>query len=201
MKPASDVSQLVSHRLRESIAVNQAILDDPLLLETVEAVARLCVRSLGHDGKIILFGNGGSAADAQHLSAELVGRYLRDRQALAGIALTVNSSCLTAIGNDYSFAEVFSRQIEALGTKRDVAIGISTSGTSENVIRALRAARSMGMATVGMTGSGGRLTEEVDYCIRVPSTRTPRIQEAHIVLGHILCELIEEAFTNASNLS
>jgi D-sedoheptulose 7-phosphate isomerase len=193
-------AQLISERLKDSIAVKRAILEDSQLIEIVEAVAELCACTIRRNGKIIMFGNGGSAADAQHLAAELVGRYMRERRALAGVALT-NTSCLTAIGNDYSYDEVFSRQIEAIGTKGDVAIGISTSGNSKNVVRALRTAKAIGMATVGMTGSsGGQVKHEADYCVCVPSAQTPRIQEAHIVLGHILCELVEADVVDASNI-
>lgn len=201
MKTTSGAAQLVSDRLRQSIAVKQAILEDQHLLQLLEGIAELCIQSLRQGGKIIFFGNGGSAADAQHLAAELVGRYLRERRALAGIALTANSSCVTAIGNDYSFDEVFSRQIEALGNKGDVAIGISTSGNSRNVVRALEAAKARGLSTVGITGSGGgQLQDAAEYCLCVPSAETPRVQEAHIVLGHILCELIEESVCDARDL-
>ncbi len=196
MRTASDTLQLVAERLRESIEVKKAILATDELIELVHETARACIRSLEWGGKIILFGNGGSAADAQHIAAELVGRYLRDRRALAAIALTTNTSNLTAIGNDYSYEEVFSRQIEAIGNKSDLAIGISTSGNSKNVIRAVSAARKRGLTTVGLTGSnGGELRHETDYCLCVPSEHTPRIQEAHILLGHTLCEIIEEHFS------
>jgi D-sedoheptulose 7-phosphate isomerase len=140
-----------------------------------------------------LFGNGGSAADAQHIAAEFVGRFNFDRPALPALALSVNSSCVTAIGNDFGFDQVFSRQIEALGAPGDVAIGITTSGNSPNVIRAMVAARKIGLKTVGFTGStGGQLKEAVDHCICVPSDETPRIQECHILVGHVLSQLVEE---------
>jgi D-sedoheptulose 7-phosphate isomerase len=196
MRTASDTLQLVAERLRESIEVKQAILANDELIELVHETAHACIRSLEWGGKVILFGNGGSAADAQHIAAELVGRYLRNRRALAAIALTTNTSNLTAIGNDYSYEEVFSRQIEAIGNKGDIAIGISTSGNSKNVIRAVIAAKKRGITTVGMTGgNGGELRHETDLCICVPSEHTPRIQEAHILLGHTLCEIIEEHFS------
>jgi D-sedoheptulose 7-phosphate isomerase len=196
MRTASDTLQLVAERLRESIEVKQAILANDELIELVHETAHACIRSLEWGGKVILFGNGGSAADAQHIAAELVGRYLRNRRALAAIALTTNTSNLTAIGNDYSYDEVFSRQIEAIGNKGDIAIGISTSGNSKNVIRAVGAAKKRGITTVGMTGgNGGELRHETDLCICVPSEHTPRIQEAHILLGHTLCEIIEEHFS------
>jgi D-sedoheptulose 7-phosphate isomerase len=188
--------------VRESIRVKQAILEDNQIMELVQEAARVCVRALECGGKLILCGNGGSAADSQHLAAELVGRYLRERRALPAIALTTNTSCLTAISNDYSYDEVFSRQIEAIGNKGDIAIGISTSGNSKNIVQALRTARERGLTTIGMTGSaGGRLRQEADYCLCVPSEQIPRIQEAHILLGHILCELVEESFSNERNIS
>jgi D-sedoheptulose 7-phosphate isomerase len=202
MRAASDTLQLVAERVRESIEVKEAILKDERLMKAVQTTAQLCVQALQSGGKLIVFGNGGSAADAQHLAAELVGRYLVERRALAAIALTTNTSCLTAIGNDYSYDEVFSRQVEAIGNSGDVAIGISTSGNSKNVIQAMRTARKISLITVGMTGSdGGRLQQEVDHCLRVPSGQTPRIQEAHILLGHIMCEIIEENFTGTRNIS
>ena len=141
----------------------------------------------------LFFGNGGSAADAQHLAAELSGRFLRERPSLSGWALTTNSSALTAIGNDYSFDEVFSRQLAGLGSHGDIAFAISTSGNSPNVLKALGLARDNSLVSIGLTGgSGGKLRELVDHCICIPSDQTPRIQEAHILTGHILCELIDE---------
>ena len=194
--------QRVTDRVRESIKVKQAILEDDHLMELVQEVATVCIRALECGGKLILFGNGGSAADAQHLAAELIGRYLKERRALAAIALTTNTSCLTAISNDYSYDQVFSRQIEAIGNKGDIAIGISTSGNSKNVLQALSTAKERGLTTIGMTGSvGGRMRQATDYCLSIPAEQTPRIQEAHILLGHILCELIEESFANVRNIS
>jgi D-sedoheptulose 7-phosphate isomerase len=202
MRTASDALQLVADRLREGIEVKRAILASDELLKLIHEVAVACIHALESGGKIILFGNGGSAADAQHIAAELVGRYLRNRRALGAIALTTNTSCLTAIGNDYSYEEVFSRQIEAIGNRADLAIGISTSGNSQNVLRALLAAKKKGLTTVGLTGgNGGKLRNEIDYCLCVPSEQTPRIQEAHIALGHILCEIIEEHFSHEHNIS
>jgi D-sedoheptulose 7-phosphate isomerase len=201
MRTASENLRRVSDRVRESIEVKRSILEDDRLMDLTQRVAELCVRALKSGAKLILFGNGGSAADAQHLAAELTGRYLRERRALPAIALTTNTSCLTAIGNDYSYDQVFSRQIEGLGKKGDIAIGISTSGNSKNVILALRAARELGLSTIGMTGTtGGILSSEADYCLCIPSDQTPRIQEAHILLGHILCELIEESFADERNI-
>jgi D-sedoheptulose 7-phosphate isomerase len=193
MRTTVDTGRLVTERIRESAAVKQAMLEDGELLDLVREVAEVCVDSLKRGGKLLLFGNGGSAADAQHLAAELVGRYLLERSALPAMALNTNCSCVTAIGNDYSYEEIFSRQIEAFGGKDDVAIGISTSGNSRNVIRAVKIAKDKGMATAVMTGkAGGMLKTIADYCVCVPSDETPRIQEAHILIGHVLCEIIEE---------
>ena len=142
--------------------------------------------------KMLLFGNGGSAADAQHIAAEFVGRFIPDRPALPALSLAVDPSGVTAIGNDYGFEQVFARQIEALGREGDVALGISTSGNSPNVLEALNTAKNRGMYTIGFTGeSGGKMWNRVDALFRVPSTRTPRIQETHIILGHVLAELVD----------
>jgi D-sedoheptulose 7-phosphate isomerase len=148
---------------------------------------------LNAGGKVLVFGNGGSAADAQHLAGELVGRYLRDRRALPAIALTTDPSIVTAVGNDMGFEEVFRRQVEAHGRKGDVAVGISTSGRSPNVIAALEAARANGLVTVALTGEGGgKLQGRVDHLIDVPSLDTPRVQEVHGLVVHLLCQIVEE---------
>jgi D-sedoheptulose 7-phosphate isomerase len=182
---------LIQQRIRTSIAVKQELLKQSALLAQV---AEKLIEAYEAGKKILVFGNGGSAADAQHIAAELVGKYYMDRRPLPAEALTLNTSSLTAIGNDYAFERIFARQVEALGNPGDVAIGISTSGNSPNVIEAIRAAKKKGMITIGLTGAeGGRLRNEVDYCICVPSKDTPRIQEAHILIGHIWCELIERA--------
>jgi D-sedoheptulose 7-phosphate isomerase len=151
---------------------------------------------LAAGGKVLLCGNGGSAADCQHIAAELVGRFGRERRALAAIALTVDTSALTAIANDYSFDRVFARQVEALGRKGDALLAISTSGRSKNVLEALRAARGLGMRTLALTGEGGR-GMEADLCLAVPSRETPRVQECHILLGHVLCEIAESRLFGA----
>lgn len=183
----------IRRRIGEHIQVQQSLLDDATTIGTIIEIAEALVQAYRNNRKILLFGNGGSAADAQHIAAELVGTfYNRSRRALPAEALTVNSSSLTAIGNDYDFTTIFSRQVEALGQEGDVAIGISTSGNSENVIQALRVAGGKGLVKVGFTGEGGgKVKEVVDYCVRIPSEDTPRIQEAHILVGHILCELVE----------
>ena len=162
------------------------------MIPQIEELAKRMTNSLRQNGKILWMGNGGSAADCQHLAAELVGQFARERKALPAIALTVDTSILTAVANDYSFATVFARQIQALCQPQDIVVGISTSGNSENVIAGILAAKEIGAYTVGMTGSsGGKLLELVDTCLRVPSSNTPRIQEAHILIGHTLCEWIE----------
>ncbi len=159
----------------------------------IESVARRMAEVLERGGKLLFFGNGGSAADAQHLAAEFVNRFLRDRNALAAVALTTDTSALTSIGNDLGFEHVFSRQVEALGRTGDLVVAISTSGNSPNVLQGVQAARRLGCATVGLTGgSGGLLASSVDDAFVVPSAETPRIQETHITLGHALCALVEE---------
>ena len=162
----------------------------------LEIAANLCIDSLKNGGKILIFGNGGSAADAQHIAAELVGRYKVDRKALAAIALTTDTSALTAIGNDYGYSHVFERQVEALANEGDVAIGISTSGGSDNVNSALKLAKELGCKTIGFSGrDGGEMNALCDVNLVVPAEDTPRIQEMHIVIGHTICHLIEQAFS------
>lgn len=176
--------------IEESIRVKESVLWGQT--RNIEKAAKLMIGSLRHGGKLIVFGNGGSAADSQHIVAELVGRFLKERKALAAVALTTNTSTLTALANDYCYDIVFSRQIEALGKRGDVALGISTSGNSANVIAAMKKARAMGIATVGLSGgNGGALKKVSGVCITVNSKSTPRIQESHAMIGHILCELIE----------
>ncbi|BCD60748.1 MULTISPECIES: D-sedoheptulose 7-phosphate isomerase [unclassified Nitratiruptor] len=155
----------------------------------------ICIEALKNQKKIMLCGNGGSAADAQHIAAELVGRFKKERRSLPAIALSTDTSALTAIGNDYGFEQVFARQVEGLAQKGDVLIGISTSGESENVLRAMEEAKRRGCKTIGLLGKdGGRIKDLCDAAIVVPSSQTPRIQEMHIMIGHILCSLIDESF-------
>lgn len=187
---------VISQRIEDSIMVKQRLLEHTAICAEV---AEKIIRAFREGNKVLLFGNGGSATDAQHIAAELVGRYYLDRPSLPAQALTANASTLTAIANDYAYDQIFSRQIEAFGQAGDVAIGISTSGNSQNVLAALRAAKRKGMVAIGMTGeSGGQLKAEVDYCICIPSRDTPRIQEAHILVGHILSELVEQAIFGSS---
>ncbi len=176
----------------QSIELKRQILESAQIIEQIQIVADECIGCLRSGGKILLCGNGGSAADAQHLAAELSGRFYYDRDPLFAEALHVNTSYLTAVANDYSFNEIYARQIKAKGRENDILIGISTSGNSENIIRAMKIAKEIGMKTIGLTGkTGGRMKDVSDHLIDVPSVDTPRIQEAHIMVGHILCELIE----------
>jgi len=193
----------VRELIEASIATKQGMLRSSEVLLTVAKVCEILVSALKQGNKALLFGNGGSAADAQHIAAELVGRFAFDRPALPALALSVNTSCVTSIGNDYGFDQVFSRQIEALARPGDVAIGISTSGNSANVLRAMLAARKIGLHTVALTGrTGGNLRNTVDHCICVPSNEKPRIQECHILIGHIISELVErEMFREEGRVS
>ena len=181
----------VRERVRESAAVVGALADGEHAA-AIAAAAAAIADSYRAGGKVILFGNGGSAAEAQHVAGELVGRYLKERSSLAAIALADNTAALSALGNDYGYEETFARQLEAFGREGDVAVALTTSGGSENVVRALRAARGRGLVTVVLTGAdGGAAGELGDHSIRVPSSDTPRIQEAHTLVCHVICELVE----------
>ncbi len=188
----SDIDALIAASIQESIKVKQALLEDQHLLRQIADVVKEFVAALSQGHKILLFGNGGSAADSQHIAAEFVGRFQMERTPLPALALTVNTSALTGIGNDYAYENVFSRQIEALGSSGDVAVGFSTSGKSPNVLKALAAAKAQGLVTVALTGKfGSRLQEVSRYCLCVPSDQTPRIQESHILIGHIIAQITE----------
>ncbi len=185
-----DATRLVESRLREHLSVIESFVDQS---DTIASIAATVTRVLGAGGKVLIFGNGGSAADAQHFAGELVGRLYLERRALPVIALSTNTSNMTAISNDFGFDSVFSRQVEALGTTGDLAIGISTSGNSPNVVKALEVARNAGLGTIGMTGRGGGVMgDSTDMCLSVETDDTPRCQEAHISAIHIICELIEK---------
>ena len=188
------IKSTILGQMADTQAVMSAMAADAKLVQTLETVAEVCVKSLGQRGKLLFMGNGGSAADSQHLAGEMVSRFAYDRPGLAAVALTVDTSVLTAIGNDYGYELLFSRQVEALGQPGDVLFGFSTSGKSPNILKALRTAREMGLVTVGMTGNRGEaITQLVDHCVEIPSACTPNIQEGHIVVGHIICGLIEAA--------
>lgn len=191
MNQTYDFERRVSVLIEASIATKQSMLSNRELISTMARVSEILVHALRQGNKALFFGNGGSAADAQHIAAEFVGRFAFDRPALPALALSVNSSCVTAIANDYGYDLIFTRQLEALARPGDVAIGISTSGNSPNVIEAMSTARKMGLHTVALTGAGGGLLDKVDHCICVPSRETPRIQECHILVGHIISELVE----------
>jgi D-sedoheptulose 7-phosphate isomerase len=190
-------SKLIDEFVAESLRVKAAFFAENK--ERIAQTAEVIAHGLRNGRKMLLFGNGGSAADSQHLAAEMVGRFGPERSALAAIALSTDTSILTAIGNDYGYDKVFSRQIEALGQAGDIAIGISTSGNSPSVLEALDVARSKGLYSVGFTGqSGGKMNGRAEMLFRVPSSQTPRIQETHILLGHIICELVDrELFPEA----
>lgn len=183
--------------IRRSMSVKEGLLGDEGTLATIGDVVAEIVKSFKDGGKVLLCGNGGSAADAQHIAAEFSGKFYFDRKPLYAEALHTNTSYLTAVANDYSFEDVFTRLIEAKGKKGDVLVGISTSGRSKNIVSCLAKAKQMGLATVGFTGQdGGEMKNECRYLISVPSDDVPRIQEAHIMVGHIICELVEaEMFT------
>ena len=186
---STDIKSLI----RASITTKEAVLNDEHLLDTISKVATLCAAAFRNDKKVLFCGNGGSAADAQHIAAELSGRFYTDRDPLYAEALHVNSSYMTAVANDYSYDVVYSRMLKACGRKDDVLIAISTSGNSRNIFLAIEEAKKQGMITIGMTGeSGGKMNSVCDYILKVPSRDTPRIQESHILIGHIICQLIEE---------
>jgi len=176
---------LASIQVKEEIMRN----DIPKIIDITDMI----IDCMKKNGKVLLFGNGGSAADSQHIAAELVGRFKKDRMALPAIALTTNTSILTSVANDYGYSEVFVKQVEALGRSGDIAIGISTSGKAKNVLAGIKQAKKMGIKTIALTGGdGGELAKQADVAITIPSSITARIQEAHITLGHIICELVEQ---------
>ena len=188
----NQLTQVVAAQLRETTENLQLMTKDAALLAAVVQVAEACIESLRKGHKILFAGNGGSAADAQHLAGELVSRFAYDRPGLPAFALTTDTSVMTAIGNDYGYERLFARQVEAVGSAGDVFFGLSTSGRSPNVLSALDAARAKGLVTVGMTGrAGGQMPERCDYLLRIPSDSTPRIQEGHIAIGHAICQIIE----------
>lgn len=188
---SQDLADLTRRRLEDGLAVKRAMLDSDCIAQTV-AVASRMVEALRAGGKVLFFGNGGSAMDAGHLAAELAGRFYRDRPGLAGVSLADGTASLTAIANDYAYGDVFARQVRALGRPGDVAVGLTTSGNSENVVNALIAAREMGLLAVALTGaSGGKAAGFADICVRVPTDDTPRVQEACLHLGHTICEIVE----------
>jgi len=184
--------QIIQTSITESIAVKQAILGDEAFQQKIKQAAEICIRTFQSDGKVLFCGNGGSAADAQHISAELSGRFYTDRPPLYAEALHVNSSYVTAVANDYGYDDVYARMLQAAGRSGDVLVAISTSGNSSNILKTIAMARQQNMTVIGMTGaSGGKMYDLCDVLLNVPSSDTPRIQESHILIGHIICQIIE----------
>ncbi|MGL5485022.1 MAG: D-sedoheptulose 7-phosphate isomerase [Shewanella sp.] len=182
----------ITDYINNSISVKNTILSDEKLLANISRVADLCISAIRKGKRVFFAGNGGSAADAQHLAAEFVSRFNYDRPGMAGIALTTDTSIITAIGNDYGYEHLFERQIQALGNEGDVFIGLTTSGNSLNILRAISAAKKQGIVTVGLCGAKGDIYSLADYTIGVPSVITPNIQESHIMIGHIICAIVEK---------
>ncbi len=183
----------IAQQMTQALALKQKVCTDPELINLIATVSQVCVEAYKKNHRVFCAGNGGSAADAQHIAAEFVSRFYFDRPALAAEALTVNTSILTAIGNDYSYDRIFSRQIEANGNAGDVFFAITTSGNSTNILEAIHAAKQKGMIIVGFTGeTGGKMAPLCDYCFKVPSRDTPRIQEVHILIGHLVCAVVEK---------
>jgi D-sedoheptulose 7-phosphate isomerase len=183
----------IKDQIKKSFETKQAIYQNEELLNKIVEVCKLCVELYKGKNKTILAGNGGSAADAQHIAAELVGRYGFDRPSIPSLALTTDTSCLTAIGNDYGYDKVFSRQLEGMGQSGDIFIGISTSGNSKNIINAFEVAKEKGIKTIALVGrDGGEMAKIADIALVIPSDSTPRIQESHILIGHIICDIIEK---------
>lgn len=183
----------ITEIIRASADVKTQVLNDKALLKTIEDITSLIIETFNKGNKVLFCGNGGSAADAQHLAAEFSGRFYKDRKPLPAEALHCNTSYLTAVANDYGYEHIYSRIVEGSGKKGDVLVGLSTSGNSANITKALQSAREIGMITVGFTGEGGGAMKSLsDYLVNVPSTDTPRIQETHILIGHIICQLVEE---------
>ncbi|MDD5787050.1 D-sedoheptulose-7-phosphate isomerase [Campylobacter lanienae] len=187
------INQYIKSHFEDSIQVKNQILQDKALIKLIQKVALITTNAYKNGFKTMLAGNGGSAADAQHIAGEFVSRFYFDRPGIPSIALTTDTSILTAIGNDYGYDRLFARQVQAQGIKGDIFIGISTSGNSTNIIEALKVCKEKEIISIGLTGqSGGKIADLCDYCIKVPSNCTPRIQESHIVIGHIICAIVEE---------
>jgi len=183
----------IKQTIQQSIDVKQSLLSDETMIDKLGVIVDLITKAFLNGNKVLFCGNGGSAADAQHLAAEFSGRFYKNRKALPAEALHCNTSYLTAVANDYEFNVIYSRLVDGLGVAGDVLIGLSTSGNSTNIIKAFEVAKEKGITTIGLTGAnGGKMKEISDYLLNVPSTTTPRIQESHILLGHIICELVEE---------
>lgn len=197
MSRSDPTSKLICQRFLESASLKEEMSHSEEIIRTLSQIVEVIIQAYKNGGKVILFGNGGSAADSQHIAAELVGRFYLTREPLPAISMTTNTSSITAISNDFSFDEIFLRQVKGLGRGGDIAIGISTSGNSRNVILALDEAKRRDLTTIAFTGSsGGELRDRVDFCLRIPSSDTARIQEGHITAGHIMCELVEKGLSD-----
>ena len=187
------MEKYISNQVKKSYEVKYEIFNNKELMSLIKEVCTKTIEVYRSANKTLIAGNGGSAADAQHIAGEFVSKFYFDRPGLASLALTTDTSIITAIGNDYGYEKLFSRQVQANGVKGDMFIGISTSGNSANILEALRECKEKGIITVGLTGaSGGKMADLCDYCIKVPSSETPRVQEAHILIGHIICAVVEE---------
>lgn len=187
------MEDIIKNLIQESIRAKQIIYESEDIISSIKKAVKVILEAFSNNHKLLVCGNGGSAADAQHIAAEFVGRFQREREGLAAVALTTDSSILTSIANDYDFKVIYQRQIEALGKKGDVLLGISTSGNSENIGLAFEFAKSKGITTIGLLGKdGGKIKNNADLYIIVPGSQTPRIQESHIMIGHIICQLVEE---------
>ncbi len=194
------MQERILNQIKESVDLKQKLLESTEVLSGIEKAAQAIITAFRDKKKLMLAGNGGSAADAQHIAAEFINRFGFDRPALPSVALSTDTSVLTSIGNDSGFEKIFARQVEALGNEGDIFIGISTSGTSENIIRAFNICRKEKIVTIGLTGIfGGPMKDLCDICIKVPSGETPRIQEAHNLIGHIICSLVEEELFGREN--
>ena len=195
------MSRSVIEQIEASIAVKKAVLDDATLIGQIDALAQMCVTSLRSGGKIVFAGNGGSFADAQHLSAEFISRFMFDRTPLASLVLGANNSAISAIGNDYGYDQVFARELSGVAKAEDVFIPISTSGNSLNILAAVEQAKQLRLTTAAFTGLGGGKLAKLCNCLCVPSSETARIQECHIMIGHIVCEIVESAIFSSKCLS
>lgn len=192
------MQEYIRQNIRQGLESKRKLLEDEILLAMIERVAQLCIDAYKNGNKLLLCGNGGSASDVQHMVGELVGRYLMERRGIPAIALNANTTVMTAIANDYDYDSMFAKQVRALGKEGDILFGISTSGNSQNVVKAFEEARKMGIKTVGLTGrSGGKMKAKSDYLLNVTSDITPRIQEMHIMLIHIICGLIENGLNES----
>lgn len=188
------LEQYITHQVENSISVKQQLLNNIDLMGLIKEVALVATEVYRKGNKTLIAGNGGSAADAQHIAGEFVSKFYFDRPGIPSVALTTDTSILTAIGNDYGYEKLFARQVQANGVKGDLFIGISTSGNSKNILEALKECKDKGIITVGLTGeNGGEMATLCDYCIKVPSNETPRVQESHILIGHIICAVVEES--------